>query len=249
MNTASTMNTMNTMNLERNGEKLRVVRVRVPLYRANKTRLYSYKPNMTMGLPDHLATAEYSNAPFKYFTLNKNELKAYTKYGMPFMKTWRPQEDLVLVDILHKPTRDALAKIIGSESLNVAFPLNGNTVSRISNENTRVYDDNVLRSICDLGLDGYYMKRLANNNKIVFHSEVGLCKRAFSKLRIEDIEKTLEPPRAPTRNYSHNSARKTRRSILNNSNNNNNNNNKGKGKGKTRKAPRLSLSKLSFNNL
>jgi len=252
MNTSTNTSANNSINVK--GENLKLIRFRAPLYRANKSRLYSYKPNMSIRAPNHLASEEYTEAPFKYFTINKNELKAYTKYGMPFMKTWEPQEDLLLVDILHKPTRDALVNLIGAESLNIAFPVNGNKVSRVSNENTRNHDDNVLRAICDLGLDGYYMKKLENNNRFIFHSEIGLCKRAFGKLRIIDVEKAMEPPRAPTRRIS-NRARKIIRNInynsdntkINNSKNNNHNNNSKLNF--TRKVPRMVTTKLSFKNL
>ena len=239
-----------TKNTVKVGDKaLKVVRFREPLYRANKGKLTKFSANGSFALPNYLASEEYAEAPFKYFTLNKNELKAYTKYGMPYMKTWRPLEDLVLIDILDVETRGALAEIIGADSLNIAFPWQGNKVSRISEENTKHHDDNVLKALCALGLDGYYMRRLTNNNgQYVFHSEVGLCKNKFSKLRVDDIKKVQEAPpvRArPTRSRfnTNNTPRRTR--FRNNSNkNSNNSNNNYKKLNVTRKTSRMTLLNL-----
>ena len=245
---------MNTaLNITKNslkvGDKtLKVVRFREPLYRADKGKLTKFAMNGSLALPNYLASEEYAEAPFKYFTMNKNELKAYTKYGMPYIKTWRPLEDLVLVDILDVETRVALAEMIGSESLNIAFPLEGNKVSRISEEDTKHHDDAVLRALCGLGLDGYYMRRLTNNNgNYVFHSEVGLCKNKFSKLRVDNIRKVQEAPpvRARTtrsRFNTNNTPRKSR--ARNNSNRNSNNNNNYRKLNVTRKTARMSLLNL-----
>jgi hypothetical protein len=189
--------------------KLKLVRIADPIFRANKS-------TFRVGL---LASNNYRNAPMKYFTLNEKELSAYTKYGKPYKKKWQPTEELVLIDILDLSTRKALEEMIGSESLNIAFPITGNKVSRVSEEHTRIHDDNVLRAICALddSIDGYYMKRLTkkdlNNegqNKYVFHSEVGLCPRAFSKLRLESVQRSLND--VPIR-------KRTRRNRNNNNNN------------------------------
>jgi len=223
---------MNSINV--GGKKLKVVRFNEPLYRANRGKLTKFDPSGSMAVPNYLASEEYNTytnkngvkkrVEFKYFTLHEDELKAYTKENMPWMKKWQPQSELVLIDILDMPTRRALAELIGSESLNFSFPIKGNKVSRVSEENERHHDDAVLKALCDLGLDGYYMKRLTKNNgEYVFHSEVGLCRRAFSKLRVEKIEKAKNAPRAPTRRAprpsieppnSPKSNKKTRRNLF-----------------------------------
>lgn len=177
-----------------NIDGLKIVKISNPIYRADKE--YSRVGG--------LASNIYDGAPIKYFTLNKNELSVYTKYGMPYKKTWEPTEELVLIDILHKPTREKLAKLIIPESLNIAFPINGNNVSRVSEEDTKIHDDNVLKAICSLNLDGqsldgYYMEKIVkkNNNginKTVFHSEVGLCSNAFHKLELKETEKSNNAP-------------------------------------------------------
>lgn len=202
---------MNTIEYE--GKRLRIVRFRAPLYRADRQTF----------LPGSLASNDYRGASMKYFTLAKNETDAYSKYGMPHIKTWEPIEELILVDILHTPTRHALEQIIGSNSISVAFPMKGNRVSRVSEENTKHHNDTVLRSICDLGIvDGYYMRRLNKNNMNKFHSEVGLCQRALRKLRLLRVNRNqYQAPPPPTRkrrgNNNNNSGRKTRsRLFMNN---------------------------------
>jgi hypothetical protein len=201
---------------------LKVVHYDKPIYRADKETF----------APGKSALQNYPNAPMKYFTLNKSELKSYTVYKKPWMKTWEPQEPLVLIDILHKSTRDALGELIGTESLNIAFPIKGNNVSRVSEEDTRIHDDKVLEAICMLGgLDGYYMKRLEK-----FHSEIGLCPSGLSKLVLVESEKnkTVVPPvsarNKTRRNFNNNnrykvnfpnSTRKLPRALFGNNNNNN----------------------------
>lgn len=224
---------MNSINV--GGKKLKVVHFNEPLYRANRGKLTKFDPSGTMVMPNYLASEEYNTytnektgtkkkVEFKYFTLYEDELKAYTKENMPWMKKWQPQSELVLVDILDMPTRKTLAELINSESLDFSFPIMGNKVSRVSEENERHHDDAVLKALCDLGLDGYYMKRISKNNgEYVFHSEVGLCRKAFSKLRVEKMKKAKNAPRAPTRKVIRSSVqlpnspktnRKTRRNLF-----------------------------------
>jgi hypothetical protein len=62
-----------------------------------------------------------------------------------------------------------------------------NKVSRNSSKNIQHHDDNILRYICRLGYDGYYMRRLNNNGRYIFHSEVGLCKNVLNSLVLEEL--------------------------------------------------------------
>ncbi len=207
---------MNTVNVK--GKVLKVIRTTQPLFRADRTTFQTgYK-----------ASNNYRGAPMKYFTLNESELKAYTKYGMPFKKTWNPTSELILVDILDKNTRLALAELIGTNSLDIAFPINKNKVLRVSEENTKVHNDTVLRSICSLDdkIDGYFMKSITNNEgRYVFHSEVGLCPKAFDKLKLMSVKRnqnqapSIEKRHISRRkryNYnSNNNVNKTRNNIRN----------------------------------
>jgi hypothetical protein len=238
-----------------NVKGLKIIKITNPIYRADKE--YSRIGGIASNI--------YEDAPIKYFTLNENELSAYTKYGMPYKKTWEPTEELVLVDILHKPTRERLAELIGHESLNIAFPINGNNVSRVSEEDTKIHDDNVLKAICSLNtlsdglsLDGYYMdkitKRVKNNNginvnKTIFHSEVGLCSRAFHKLELVNSKKSNNAPpvnRKKTRN-NNNNININRYNNRNNNRNNRTRNNNRNNINNTVNNP-LSLSKRLFND-
>jgi hypothetical protein len=162
-----------------------------------------------------LASNNYRNAPIKYFTLDKNEIKAYTKYGKPFEKTWNAR-DLNLVNILDLSTRQRLESLFNQNqkrSLRIAFPIVNGEVSRISEENSKTDDDTVLKALCELGFDGYLMEKIPNR----FHSEVGLCPTAFSKLTLLDSKRALVAPSLPSRTK--------RRSRFNNNNNKNKNNN------------------------
>jgi hypothetical protein len=190
------------MNNSRN--RIRTITHKNKLFRANTTR-------STVG---NRASNSYAGAPMKYFTLNEGELQAYTKYGKPFKKTWKPTSDLILIDILDMPTRKVLETYVSSESLNTAFPIIRNKVSRRSNEDTRNHDDAVLSAICQIRdnrgaplYDGYYMKAIHpnNNNSPSFHSEVGLCAHALSKLTLNSEKKNIVPPRAPAKKRRPNS--------------------------------------------
>lgn len=166
-------------------DKIKVIRFNGPLFRANKNQLNNYR-----------------NAPIKYFTLNKAEINAYTKRNMPWKKHWEPKEgmELILIDILHLPTRRALESVLigQKESLNFSFPIEGNKVSRISEANAAHHDYNVLKAICQLGqFDGYYMKATSN-----FHSEVGLCPSGIKKLMLKSVEKALVAPQLGKRTRS-----------------------------------------------
>ncbi len=196
---------MNT--IEYKGHKFKIIRYAGPLYRADRT---TYRVGAS-------AKNDYSSAPVKYFTLDESELTTYVKHGMPYKKTWVPIQELILVDILHKPTRKALELFIGAESLNIAFPIRGNNVIRISEEDTKIHDDIVLKSLCATGLfDGYYMNRLHNSNgKYIFHSEVGICPIAYSKLRLENVTRNINQA-APVM-----ASKKTGRRRYNNNNNSN----------------------------
>jgi hypothetical protein len=190
------------MNNSRN--RVRTITHKNKLFRANNKR-------STVG---NRASNSYARAPMKYFTLNEGELQAYTKHGKPFKKTWQPTSDLILIDILDIQTRIALAKHVPSDSLDIAFPIEGNKVFRRSNEDTRNHDDTVLSAICQIKdnggrplYDGYYMNAIHpnNNNSPSFHSEVGLCAHALSKLRLNTEERNAVPPRAPTKKRRPNS--------------------------------------------
>jgi hypothetical protein len=182
------------MNNSRN--KIFTIKHRNKLFRANNR-------NSTIKAR---ASNAYSGAPMKYFTLNEGELSAYTKYGKPYKKTWHAIEDLTLIDILNKNTRRILVAQLPDivESLDIAFPIIGNKVMRRSNEDTRVHDDNVLRGICSIKnnsgqpmYDGYYMKSISGDNEPSFHSEVGLCAHALSKLELNSSKKNTVPPPPP----------------------------------------------------
>jgi len=211
------------------GKHLKVVHYTGRLYRADCE-------TFSEGLS---ASQDYRGAPMKYFTLEKQETYAYSRRGYPFIKTWRTERQLILIDIFDVPTRNALKELIGSGAINTAFPLHEKGfVYRVSEENTKNKDDDVLRSICEQGVfDGYYMRRqLSRGNGLVssFHSEVGLCPGAFGKLVLEQVEKDREAP--PCIKKKVGAPVKTRRSRFFRNNNNNNKSNKNNNTNKNNKS-------------
>lgn len=188
------------------------------------------------------ASNNYRNAPMKYFTLHKSETNTYTRYGKPFVKTWVVSQErpLVLIDIMNRHTRNSIRNSIGAQALNIAFPINEEgSVYRVSEENTKSMNDRVLGSICELGnYDGYIMNSQQNRKGVgSFHSEVGLCKHAFDKLKLVEAVRAAPPslqrPTLKRRRYNNNtrnarSNNNTRRNIKNS---------------------RLVVPKFSFNNL
>ncbi len=178
-----------------------------------------YRANQTSFIPRGKASNNYRNAPMKYFTLNKSELKTYIPRGRPYVKNWKTTEEIELVDILDLSTRKALENIPALKSaLKIAFPIKNNSVTRVSTEESKNKDDIVLGILCELGYDGYYMNSVGG-----FHSEVGLCPRALYKLELEEVKRnTSSGVEGPTKKKS--------RSRFNNNNNNN-----------TRRRPRFTM--------
>jgi hypothetical protein len=159
---------------------IKIKNFRGKLYRANKT-------NANKNI---FALMNYRGAPRKYFTLRKNELSAYTKEGTSYKKTWKVLSDLKLVDILDPETRKNLERYFTTtnekNALKRAFPVNKNKPSR--NSFSVKVDNIVLDKLCDLGYDGYYMETIS-----AFHSEVGLCSKAFDKLQLSEKPEEVKP--------------------------------------------------------
>lgn len=155
-----------------------------------------YRANKTNSINGSVASINYRGAPVKYFTLTEKELNAYTKYNTTYKKTWKVTGNIRLVDILDLETRKALAEEfnrIQVNALNTAFPILENAVSRNSVD---VDTDNiVLEALCEMGYDGYYMDTIK-----AFHSEVGLCPSAYSKLKLVKRELKKGIPRLQTKN-------------------------------------------------
>lgn len=167
--------------------EIKIIKFQAPLFRANKNlfenNILKYRANKAK--KNTLASNNYKNAPTKYFTLKRNEVNAYTKQGTTYIKNWNVTEELNLVDILDLKTRKNLEDKFKNHknfvnAISEAFPINGNIVRRISSSTKE--DNEVLNKICELGYDGYYMDVEGKN--IGFHSEVGLCKKAFNKLKL-----------------------------------------------------------------
>jgi hypothetical protein len=184
---------------------------------------------------DREKSSNYSTADIKYFALTQPEIQTYVeKAKFLYKKHWRtkPGSTLNLINILDLATRKELEKIINKNALNTAFPIIKNKVSRVSEEETKHKDYEVLNAICAMGYDGYFMPSLTNNNgRYVFHSEIGLCRIAFHKIELVKVQKdNTVAPDVPG---------KKRRSLNHPPNNNARN---------TKKNNKLSRSRLAFNN-
>jgi hypothetical protein len=175
---------------------IKIKKFKSKLFRANKNLFNKndrliYKANTNKNI---LASVNYKNAPLKYFTLNRKEVNGYTKEGRTYIKNWNVVEELNLVDILDLSTRRSLEDKFKNdtsfkEAIKGAFPINNNNkVGRVS---SNVDEDNiVLNRICELGYDGYYMEKAGES-----HSEVGLCKKAFKKLKLISKPEMKSMPR------------------------------------------------------
>ncbi len=204
-------------------DKIKTINYDGLLFRANKN-LYNKKNKTKLiylaskAQPNNLASVNYKNAPTKYFTLKRSNVNAYTKKGTTYTKNWRAIKTLKLIDILDLNTRKALEEKFKNDTeflgaIREAFPIDGNIVRRISSSSEE--DNQVLNKICGLGYDGYYMD--VEGRRIGFHSEVGLCNKAFNKLRLMT---NSERKYIPNNNVG---TRKNPRSRLNQRNNDNNN--------------------------
>lgn len=143
------------------------------------------------------ANVAYSGAPMKYFATMKDEIAPYANKN-PHQKEWKVDGSLRLLDILDPETRDGLyngADVRVQRSIDIAFPKDEvGTPFRFSEEDTAADDDRVLMYICSEGYDGYYTaKQLKRPSVMGFHSEVGLCADALSKLTIVGTVKETAP--------------------------------------------------------
>jgi hypothetical protein len=162
-----------------------------------------------------------ANYTHQFFTLTNAETSSYRKKGVRYTKTWEVNQatPLLLLDMLDLATRNWVLHTIKNSKkyLNTAFPVIKNKVYRFSNTNTVSDDRAILNIICGLttpdgrAIDGYYMERQVNvplhsntqrsfNNAISpFHSEIGLCRSAFHKIRLINIKTTREIPNIPNK--------------------------------------------------
>jgi hypothetical protein len=217
---------MNGIKVVENGKiPHKLFRANKDLYNNNERLIYVANKNKNI-----LASVNYTNAPVKYFTLNKEEVSAYTKNGKTYIKNWNVIEKLNLIDILDLTTRRTLQNRFMNDNdfqvaLSKAFPIMNNEVRRISSSVTQ--DNKVLNKICEMGYDGYYMEAqdsLTSKNEKSFHSEVGLCNEAFKKLKLANKpEKREAAPRINKktlrRNQRNNRHNTMRRRLFNTNNN------------------------------
>ena len=178
---------------------------------------------------DKNSSTRYSNTNIKYFALSEPEIQTYVeKAHNPYKNHWITKEGQILnlVDILDLSTRKSLELMpeMSKNALNFSFPVNKNKVLRESDFKP---DNTVLRGICALGYDGYFMKNLTNKGDYIFHSEIGLCRSAFSKIELKEtkINRSVAPTvpnrkKRFTRNNNNNN--NTRRKYLFAKNKNNN---------------------------
>jgi len=184
------------------------------------------------------ANAHYPrNYTHQFFTLTYDETSSYRNKGVRYTKKWEVNENgpLLLLDIMDFNTRSwVLSKINNNNSrrvLHIAFPVRNNTVYRRSNNTTVGDDRTILNIMCGLTLpdgrqiDGYYMVRQENlpahiiQNEFTnvpiskFHSEIGLCKRAFGKITLRDMKRSYVPFMNRSRKKRPNRSRSPNRTL------------------------------------
>jgi hypothetical protein len=185
------------------GKQLSVIFYNGILYRADKLPFrkssnlntnYStaqYVPTQTVS-----ASEVYTQQPIKYFTEDRGVVeRVYAQKGAPFIYTWQTRVSLVLLNMTdretHKNVLELLQKNYQKQAILQAFRPRDNVIERFSSIDTQSMNDLALETICSLGhFDGYYTPTQEWNNNIHFdfHSEVGLCAAAFSKLRLVRID-------------------------------------------------------------
>lgn len=247
---------MNSKIVNIDGHKLHIVIYGKSLFRGN-----------TMTSNKNTANQHYGTMYNKFFATMKNETKPYVKNArIGYIKEWIPSESLFLLDIKDLETRKSLEYLLNDykDWLNTAFPVVKNKVYRYSEEDTAQIDAKLLSALCQIQtpdghkIDGYFMEKQRNvitmNNGrdiIGFHSEIGLCRSALRKLRLqrntmETLKQGRKPVKAPRRGRSgsfnnsihmspikkqtmtsrslfSNNTRKVSKSIFSNNNSNNNN--------------------------
>lgn len=209
------------------GEILNIIEYVGPLWRADKEY---FQPRTTAN--------KAFDRPIKYFALTEKDVASYATRN-PYIQKWSVARPLYLINIMDTATRTGLYRLIqkagmSTAAINTAFPLKNGRVYRYSEEDTQVYDDEILMFMCQLGLDGYYMERQEPRERVMpFHSEVGLCATAFHKLVLSEIIRSREPPRMPNR--------RTVRHI------NRRNNGRNNGRANVRNRNRLSRKLLNFD--
>lgn len=149
--------------------------------------------------PGTTGSDAYAGAPMKYFATQKEEIQSYVRSKKsPFQKRWEVTGELNLLDILDPTKREELYVGAPSDvktSLDIAFPKDSNGKPyRVSKPETTNHDYAVLSYICEKRYDGYYMAKQEQSLNIEeFHSEVGLCGSALSKLTLaEELKETAQ---------------------------------------------------------
>lgn len=180
----------------RNIRHIKKIQYSGPLFRADSNEIKS-------GISASVVPS-YVDAPIKYFTLHPEELHTYFKTRDYTYKTTWYAKDLVLVDLFHLPTRTFLysSPVFSDEdrmAFDTAFPLD--RMGRVywkSKPKSAHLDYVLLNALCRVGgFDGYYMEtQQSRRNGGVkpfpgFHSEVGLCSKAFSKLTCIDSKQEV----------------------------------------------------------
>jgi hypothetical protein len=212
------------------GIKVKILKPNEILYRANSSKSEYFS---TKAEPGNLASINYDEAPVKYFTLSEKGTESYSNNGVSVLKAWElknenPENKIKLIDILDLSTREKLEELFTTneekKTFKKAFPIVNGRVSRNSKSTKK--DNIVLNKLCTLNdYDGYYMSGFDINPeaKHSFHSEVGLCGRALSKLKLKS-KKIIKKPEK-TKKISRAEYEERQKLYLNNNKNNNNRNN------------------------
>lgn len=113
----------------------------------------------------------YPGASYKFFALTPKNTESYITHNTPELTKLKVKsgKTLKLIDILDYYTRINLAKIIGSNALDIAFPLskyNNNDNDRLQHGIQPEYDNNMnkLNTAMILNIDVEEVRRFSNTN-------------------------------------------------------------------------------------
>jgi hypothetical protein len=145
------------------GQKLKIIRYSDKLYRSDDKKQIN-----NIGI--------YPGATYKFFALNPKNTESYITPETPIISKWQVKKGytLNLINILDYETRINLAKIIGSNALDIAFPIrtrysveqpeyNSNSKQSL-NSAFHIIKDNNNMNINITNNDPVYVGRFSNTN-------------------------------------------------------------------------------------
>ncbi len=162
----------------------------------NDTSLKLIIPSLTTTADDVYEIKRFEDDNIRYFSLTREEVVSYARRKAPYIRTFKTTSPLRLLDMQNPSTRETLLRRFSGDkqitnAIKTAFQEKNGRIYRFSSIETQSLNDMSLKSICELNdVDGYYTPKESTNPLFRFHSEIGLCRKAFHKLQLVHTEKS-----------------------------------------------------------